>query len=119
MAKSIRSKEKNRLRSVKRAVIKKQRTDPESKLGEGGARSRALLKEAATGHIAPRAPRPGARARTHAMARATRHWHALRPAHSTARAAVYGLALRRAPRRQRPRTSSPYPYSPGRPQRRS
>jgi hypothetical protein len=56
MAKSIRSKVKKRLRSVKRSVIKKERLDLSSKLGEGGAKALELLKEAATGHIRPRAP---------------------------------------------------------------
>eukprot|EP00967_Tisochrysis_lutea_P051559 scaffold63700_cov27-Tisochrysis_lutea.AAC.4 len=53
MAKSIRSKVKKRLRSVKRSVIKKQKLDPSSKLGEGGARAAEKLKEAVTGYIKP------------------------------------------------------------------
>jgi hypothetical protein len=67
MAKSIRSKVKKRLRTVKRSVIKKQRLDPTSKLGEGGARAQQLLNEAATGHIRPRAPAPHCCLAVHAM----------------------------------------------------
>ncbi|EOD26055.1 hypothetical protein EMIHUDRAFT_423627 [Emiliania huxleyi CCMP1516] len=53
MAKSIRSKVKKRLRSVKRTVIKKQRLDPASKLGEGGAKALEILQDAKSGHLRP------------------------------------------------------------------
>ena len=58
MAKSIRSKVKKRLRSVKRTVIKKQRLDPASKLGEGGAKALEILQDAKSGHLRPRVCRP-------------------------------------------------------------
>lgn len=53
MAKSIRSKVKKRLRSVKRGVIKKQLLDPESKIGVRTTQIAAKLAEAATGHLQP------------------------------------------------------------------
>lgn len=53
MAKSIRSKVKKRLRTVKRGVIKSQLDDPSSKVGTRRTAVLSKLAEAATGHIAP------------------------------------------------------------------
>lgn len=53
MAKSIRSKIKKRLRSVKRGVVKSQKADPSSKLGVGVQKAKEKLTEAASGYIAP------------------------------------------------------------------
>jgi len=53
MAKSIRSKVKKRLRSVKRGVLKRELADPASKLGVPQARVKETLAQAATGYIKP------------------------------------------------------------------
>eukprot|EP00965_Chrysotila_dentata_P204607 6182432-Pleurochrysis_carterae.AAC.1 len=53
MAKSLRSKVKKRLRTVKRGVIKKQLADPQTKLGAGPAKVMEKLKEAGSGFIKP------------------------------------------------------------------
>jgi len=53
MAKSIRSKVKKRLRTVKRGVVKRQMADPTSKIGAGIARQQQKLAEAATGYVKP------------------------------------------------------------------
>ncbi len=56
MAKSIRSKVKKRLRSVKRAVVKQQRHEPHTKLNKTIAQKAEHLKAAATGYLPP--PKP-------------------------------------------------------------
>ena len=53
MAKSIRSKVKKRLRTVKRGVLKKELRDPSSKMGERTASVLTKLTEALSGDIKP------------------------------------------------------------------
>ena len=53
MAKSIRSKVKKRLRTVKRGVVKEQLLDPTSKIGKRTTQIAAKLAEAATGFLQP------------------------------------------------------------------
>ena len=53
MAKSIRSKVKKRLRTVKRGVIKSELTKPTSKLGVRETQKSAKLQEAMSGYIKP------------------------------------------------------------------
>uniref|UniRef100_A0A7S0Q6D2 Uncharacterized protein n=1 Tax=Coccolithus braarudii TaxID=221442 RepID=A0A7S0Q6D2_9EUKA len=53
MAKSIRSKVKKRLRTVKRGVVKREQADPSTKLGAGVQKVKEKLAEAASGYIAP------------------------------------------------------------------
>ena len=53
MAKSIRSKVKKRLRTVKRGILKEQLDDPASKIGVRRTAVQSKLTEAATGHLAP------------------------------------------------------------------
>ena len=53
MAKSIRSKVKKRLRTVKRGVVKGQLDDPTSKIGVRTTKIQSMLAEAATGHLKP------------------------------------------------------------------
>ena len=53
MAKSIRSKVKKRLRTVKRGVVKRELLDRESKLGKRTVELEAKLDEALAGHIKP------------------------------------------------------------------
>lgn len=53
MAKSIRSKVKKRLRTVKRTILKQQLDDPTSKTGVRRTAVQAKLAEAATGHLKP------------------------------------------------------------------
>jgi len=115
MAKSIRSKVKKRLRSVKRSVIKKQRQDPTSKLGEGAAKALELLKEASTGHIAPREARSPARraaARASAgMPRRTRNFLECTATAERVRACARRFTPRASPRR-RPHVTQPHPSNP-------
>ena len=56
MAKSIRSKVKKRLRSVKRAVIKRDLRDPTTKLGVREVAKQAKLQEATSGYLKPGVP---------------------------------------------------------------
>ena len=60
MAKSIRSKVKKRMRTVKRGVVKRELKDQESKLGVRPKQVQSKLGEAGTGYI-----RPGAAAHRH------------------------------------------------------
>ena len=53
MAKSIRSKVKKRLRTVKRGVVKKELLDPSSKLGKREVQKEVKLMEALSGHLKP------------------------------------------------------------------
>ena len=53
MAKSIRSKVKKRLRTVKRGVVKRELANPESKLGVREIQKEAKLREALSGHLEP------------------------------------------------------------------
>ena len=57
MAKSIRSKVKKRLRTVKRGVVKAQLQDPTSKLGVREVQKGEKLREALSGYIKPSACR--------------------------------------------------------------
>jgi len=57
MAKSIRSKVKKRLRTVKRGVVKAQLQDPTSKLGVREVQKGEKLREALSGYIKPSARR--------------------------------------------------------------
>ena len=53
MAKSIRSKVKKRLRTVKRGILKEQLEDKTSKMGTRRTAIQSKLAEAATGHLDP------------------------------------------------------------------
>lgn len=53
MAKSIRSKVKKRLRTVKRGALHQQLNDPSSKIGVRRTAVQSRLAEAATGHLQP------------------------------------------------------------------
>lgn len=53
MAKSIRSKVKKRLRTVKRGVVKSELTKPTSKLGVREVQKSEKLQEALSGYIKP------------------------------------------------------------------
>ena len=53
MAKSLRSKVKKRLRTVKRGVIKRELSKPETKVGLREAAKEKKLAEALSGHILP------------------------------------------------------------------
>lgn len=53
MAKSIRSKVKKRLRSVKRGVVKRELRDPDSKLGVREVQTNEKLGEALSGYLKP------------------------------------------------------------------
>ena len=55
MAKSIRSKVKKRLRTVKRGVVKAQLQDPTSKLGVREVQKGEKMREALSGYIKPSA----------------------------------------------------------------
>ncbi|KAL1511257.1 hypothetical protein AB1Y20_006066 [Prymnesium parvum] len=57
MAKSIRSKVKKRLRTVKRGILKQQLDDPTTKVGVRRAAVHSKLAEAATGHLQPAKPK--------------------------------------------------------------
>lgn len=67
MAKSIRSKVKKRLRTVKRGVVKSELKNPASKLGVRSTQKTEKLKEALSGYIKPGAQTTTtpARCRTH------------------------------------------------------
>merc|ERR1711998_618974 len=53
MAKSIRSKVKKRLRTVKRGVVKRELSNPESKLGKRETQKESRLQEALSGYLKP------------------------------------------------------------------
>jgi len=60
MAKSIRSKVKKRFRTVKRGVLKKELSNPDSKLGKRETQKEAKLAEALSGHLKPGVQRKNA-----------------------------------------------------------
>jgi hypothetical protein len=53
MAKSIRSKVKKRLRTVKRGVVKRELAKPESKLGSREVQKEGKIREALSGYLQP------------------------------------------------------------------
>mmetsp|Transcript_10234 Transcript_10234/g.20875 ORF Transcript_10234/g.20875 Transcript_10234/m.20875 type:complete len:171 (-) Transcript_10234:175-687(-) len=53
MAKSLRSKVKKRLRTVKRGVVKRELLNPESKLGKRETQKESMLQEALSGYLKP------------------------------------------------------------------
>ena len=53
MAKSLRSKVKKRFRTVKRGVVKRELSNPDSKLGKRETQKEQKLREALSGHLEP------------------------------------------------------------------